>query len=154
MSTVIRWNPFREMAAMQSAFDRLFDDSWRTTWPTYNGNTLAFDVYETDNAYTATVAIPGVNADQINVSFHDGTLHVSAELPQPTFPENARLLAQERSFGQFTRSIRLPQDIDMNGVEASYENGVLTLNLPKSPETQPKQIQVKANGQKQIQSNN
>jgi HSP20 family protein len=139
---------------MQSALDRLLDDSWRTAWPTYNGNTLAFDVYETDNAYTATVAIPGVSAEQINVSFHDGALHVSAEVPQPTFPENSRLLMQERSFGQFSRSIRLPQQIDASAVEATYENGVLTLNLPKTPEAQPKQIQVKTNGQKVIQSNN
>ena len=81
MGTIVRWNPLREMAAMQNAMDRLFEESWRTAWPTNVGNTLAFDVYETDQDYTAIATLPGLNADQIQVSIHEGALTISAELP-------------------------------------------------------------------------
>lgn len=155
MSTIVRWNPFREMAAMQSALDRFFDDSWRTTWPEFAGNTLAFDVYDSDQAYTAIVALPGLNAEQINVKLHDGALTINAEMPQPQAPENARPLLQERTFGKFTRTISLPQPVNADQVEAVYENGILTLTLPKVPEVQPKQIAVKShNGPKVLQSKN
>jgi HSP20 family protein len=154
MTTIVRWNPFREMAAMQSALDRMFDDSWRTTWPTFSGNTLAFDVYETDTAYTAVVALPGLSAEQINVKLHDGSLTISAEMPQPQVPENARTLLQERTFGTFSRTIALPQPVNADQVEAVYENGVLTLTLTKAPEAQPRLISIKSNGQKLIESKN
>jgi|FLYN01.1.fsa_nt_gi HSP20 family protein len=152
MATVVRWNPFREMAAMQTALDRMFDQTWRTAWPTFNGASLAFDAFETDTAYTVMAALPGLTPDQINVRFQDGTLTISAEIPQPTFPENARVLLQERAFGQFSRSITLPQPVDADHVEATYENGILTLTLPKSPEAQPKLISVKSPNL--LQSNN
>ena len=152
MATIVRWNPFREMAAMQSALDRMFDDSWRTSWPEFAGNTLAFDVYETDEAYTVVAALPGLNPDQINVKLHDGSLTISAELPQPQLPENARPILQERTFGNFSRTIALPQHVSTDKVEAGYENGILTLTLPKAPEAQPKMISVKTHNGKALPS--
>lgn len=151
MANIVRWNPFREMAEMQRALDRMFDDTWRGGW-SINGNSLAIDVHETDNAYTAVLSLPGLTPDQINVRMHDGTLTVSGEIPQPTLPEGGRALIQERAFGQFTRSITLPQSIDADKVEANYENGVLTLTLPKLPEAQPKVINIKTG--KLLQSKN
>lgn len=145
MSTVVRWNPFREMAAMQSALDRMFDDSWRSTGFTFNGS-LLLDVYETDQAYTVTAAMPGLEADQFNIKLHNDTLTISAELPKPELAEGTRVLMQERPFGTLSRSVTLPQPIDNNNVEATYHNGVLTLTLPKSPEAQPRSIPVKTNG--------
>lgn len=153
MTTITRWNPFREMAAMQSALDRLFDDTWQTSWLVSGSNMLPLDVYETDTAYTVSTALPGLSADQINVKIENGALVISANVPQPTLPENARLLIQERPFGQLVRTVNLPQPVDMQHVEASYEQGVLTLTLPKSPEAQPKMIPIKANG-KLLQSKN
>ncbi|MBI5666646.1 MAG: Hsp20/alpha crystallin family protein [Chloroflexi bacterium] len=153
MTTITRWNPFREMAAMQSALDRLFDDTWRTTWPTTASNALPLDVHETDSAYTVVTALPGLNADQINVKLENGALIISANVPQPSVPDKARVLIQERPFGQFVRAINLPQPVDTQKVEATYEQGILTLTLPKSPEAQPKLIPIKANG-KLLQSSN
>ncbi len=151
--TMTRWNPFREMAAMQNALDRLFEDTWRTGWPTTGGSSLALDVHETDTGYTVKADLPGLNPDQINVKIENGALVISANLPQPTVPENTRVLIQERPFGQFVRTVNLPQRVDTQHVEASYEHGVLTLTLPKSPEAQPKLIPIKANG-KLLQSKN
>lgn len=141
MTTLVRWNPFREMAAMQSAMDRIFDETWRNV----RGNadsTLALDVHETDAAYIVQTALPGANPDSIQVSVHDGVLTISTEIVQVPI-ENSRTLIQERVYGKFTRSLRLPQMVDIDNVNAAFENGVLTLTLPKSPEAQPRQIPVR-----------
>lgn len=140
MTTVVRWNPVREMAAVQGAFDRLFEENRR------NGryvSSLALDVHETDQAYVVHAVVPGINADAVNISLHDGVLTISGEVPQFTL-ENSKALLIERTYGKFQRSIRLPQEVDANAVEAQIENGVLTLTLPKTPEAQPRVIPVKA----------
>ena len=157
-NTIVRWNPFREMANMQSAMDRIFEDAWRGNWPTSTGwagmDTPALDIHETDTAYEVAVPLPGVNPDDINVKMQNGTLTISGELPQPKVEENRKVVVQERYFGKFSRSVTLPQIVDTGKVEATYENGVLNLTLPKLPEAQPKQISIKVNGHKQLSSKN
>ena len=143
MATIVRWNPFREMAAMQSAMDRIFEDTWRTMQPTLTRGTLPLDIHESDAAYTVTAAVPGLTADQIHVTMQEGVLTISAEITQPAAAENSRVLLQERGYGKFSRSVTLPQAVDSGAVEATYENGILTLTLPKVPEVQPRTIPVK-----------
>jgi HSP20 family protein len=145
MNTIVRWNPFREMAAMQSAMDRLFDETWRGFRPTAAGNSLALDVFETDQAYILFTALPGINPQDIHVSMEDDVLTISGEVPQPAFDEkeNARTLMLERSYGKFTRSVRVGMPVDSEKIEAAYENGVLKLTLPKTPQAQPKVIPVR-----------
>lgn len=155
MSTLIRWNPVREMAAMQSAMDRLFDETWRGYRNVDTSLALALDVHETDTAYHVVATLPGVAADSINVSLNDDVLTITGELPQQSYPENSRALLLERTYGKFSRSVRLPEAVEADQIEASLDNGVLTLNLPKTPAVQPKQIQVRvgANGQNQAHNN-
>jgi HSP20 family protein len=146
MSTIIRWNPLREMAAMQQAMDRLFDETWRNMRAgTFNGtNFLPVDVHETDTNYTVFAWLPGLSAEAINISLQDDVLTISGEFARPEVNDSTRILLEERPFGKFSRSINLPQAVDRDHVEATYENGVLTLSLPKSPEVQPRIIPVKA----------
>ena len=146
MSTVIRWNPVREIAAMQDAIDRLFDESWRTVRPTVGTNVLPLDVYETDTAYVVYSTLPGTDSDKINISLDDDVLTISAELAKPAFDEkeNTRVLLSERGYGKFNRSVRLGLPVDNDKIEAAYENGVLKLALPKAAQAQPKQIRVSA----------
>lgn len=147
MSDMVRWNPFREVAAMQRAMDRAFGDFWTTDWPSTSRWTglenPALDIHESDNAYNVVVPLPGLTADQINVRIHNSVLTISGELPQPKVAENSKVVVQERSYGTFSRSVSLPQSVDEDKVEASYENGVLNLTLPKVPQAQPKQIAIK-----------
>src|SRR6185295_1261015 len=134
------WNPIREMLAMQTALDRMFDDTRRGGFD--SGSALALDVHEDDQNYHVVTSLPGVKPDNINVSLHDGVLTITGEIPEET-RENTQTLMRERSYGKFSRSIRLPMAVDSNKVEASFDNGVLTLTLPKTEEAQPKQIPVR-----------
>lgn len=152
MSTIIRWNPLRELAAMQSAMDRIFDESWRDGGPAFNGNNLPVDVTESDNAYTVVANLPGVSADEIDINLHDNVLTVGVEIERSETGEDVRELVQERFYGKLSRSFRLPQPVDSENVEASYDNGVLTLTLPKVAEAQPRRIAVKTN--QMLNSNN
>lgn len=155
MSTIIRWNPIREMAAMQNAMDRLMENNWRGYRSVDTSLALPLDVHETETAYHVVAALPGVLSDTVNVSLHDGVLTISGELPQPSCPENARALLLERTYGKFSRSVRLPEPVVADQIEATLDNGLLNLNLPKSPEAQPKQIPVRVstNGQNQARNN-
>ncbi|MCK6577785.1 MAG: Hsp20/alpha crystallin family protein [Anaerolineae bacterium] len=142
MSTIIRWNPIREMAVMQNALDRLFEEAWSGARSNTAVSTLPLDVYENDAAYMVSASVPGLTADQIQVNFHDGVLTIAGEIPQET-REDARAILLERTFGKFQRSVRLPLAVSIDNIEASLENGILKLTLPKTPEVQPRQIPVR-----------
>lgn len=152
MARIVRINPVRQPNAFDFAFNRLFDDTWRSVFApenTNNGNQsdyrLAIDVAEADNSYFVSASLPGIDPSNINIHIEDDVLSIEAEVPQAAIDlENSRTLVQERRYGKFSRSIRLPQAVDGDNVDATYANGVLELNLPKLPENQPKQIQVKA----------
>src|SRR5689334_7996483 len=97
---IVRWNPVREMLALQTALDRMFEDTRRGGFD--NGNALALDVHEDDKNYTVVTSLPGVQAEYINVSLHDGVLTITGEIPEQT-RENTQTLMRERSYGKFTR---------------------------------------------------
>lgn len=142
MANIVRWNPIREMAVLQNAMDRLFDETWGGMRPTIAGNTMPIDVHETADAYTVVANMPGLDADQLNINWHDNKLTISVELPAPQIPENTKVLLQERAFGKFARTLTLPLAVDADAVSAEYVNGILTLVLPKTPEVQPRKITV------------
>lgn len=142
MTTLVRWNPIREMAAMQSAMDRMFDETWRGV--NDGARSLVLDVHESDAAYTVYANIPGVNPDDIEINLHDGVLTLAAEVPAIEVAEGSRALLTERVSGQFSRRLNLPREVDADNIDATYENGVLTLFIPKTPEAQPRQIRVKS----------
>jgi HSP20 family protein len=143
MATLVRWNPVREVAAMQNMMDRMLDQDWRAARPVYsrNGHTLPMDAYETDSAYTLQAVLPGATAESIKVSYEDDVLTIQAEVPQ-TEAEGRKLLA-ERTYGEYHRSVRVNGSINPDAIEASYADGILTLTLPKTPEAQPRTIPVK-----------
>ncbi len=149
MANLTRWNPVREMAAMQNALDRLFENSLRGWQGEDVQGMLALDVDESDDVYTVHTALPGVKPENINIQLQNDMLTIEGEIPEQTMEnKNARPVMKERYYGRFSRTIRLPQPVDRDKVEASLENGVLTLRLPKSPEAQPRTIQIKAQGSK------
>jgi HSP20 family protein len=105
---------------------------------------LILDVHENDSAYTVFANIPGINAEAIDINLHDGVLTISAQVPEVEVEEGSRVLLNERVTGHFSRQLTLPRKVDADNIEATYDNGILTLHVPKTPEAQPRHIPVKA----------
>jgi HSP20 family protein len=109
-----------------------------------SGWTPALDLYQNNDNVVAVVELPGMRKEDIEISLHDGTLIISGERKDETSPENGATRT-ERSTGKFRRSITLPTRVDVNKVNATYKDGVLTVTLPKAEEAKPKQIQINLN---------
>lgn len=146
MTGIVRWNPFREMAAMQNMMDRVFEETWRPFFEEGGAalNTLALDLHEDDKEYTLTTELPGVKAENIQVRLDGEYLLIDGEIPEQVIEkEGQRSLIKERRYGRFSRRVHLPQPVNSEKINATYADGVLTLVLPKSETVQPKQIPVR-----------
>ena len=143
---IIRWNPISEITSMQQMMERFFDDMWRPYAASDAGaHALAIDVHEDDNNYTVVTSLPGVKAEDVNVRLDGNMLVIEGEIPEErTSDDDKRTLIRERHYGKFLRSIRLPQSVNIEKVEAVYNDGVLTLTLPKVESVKSKVITVKA----------
>jgi HSP20 family protein len=100
------------------------------------------DVAETDTAYEVTVNLPGVPKDQIEVSYQNGQLTVSGERSEEKTEEKKNYLRIESSYGNFYRSVPLPNGVEDGEVEARFEDGVLKIEIPKAEESKPRQIKI------------
>jgi HSP20 family protein len=103
-----------------------------------------FEVRETDDSYVFKADIPGVKDEDLDITLAQNRLTISGKREMEQRNENDRFYAVERSYGNFTRTFTLPTDIDQARVDAELKEGVLTLRIPKSPEQQPKKVQVKS----------
>ncbi len=146
--TVIRFSPFRDMISLRQAMDRLFEDSFVRTpadWFAAQSDrryALPLDVYATDNEIVVQASLPGLAPDEVAINLEGDTLTIRGELKRPL--ENVNYVMQERPYGVFSRTLTLNVPVDANKAEATFENGVLTLTLPKAEEVKPKTIAVKA----------
>ena len=100
------------------------------------------DVAETDAAYQVRIDLPGISKDDLDISYHDGTLAVSGERSMEKAEDGTSFSRIERAYGSFYRSFSLPQAADADKIEATHENGVLSLHIPKTPESKPRRIEV------------
>ena len=101
------------------------------------------DLYETGDGYVLKATLPGVGPDQLDINATTDGVSVKAEVKPDPSVKNENWLLRERRYGTFQRGFALPMEIDPNKVEASFENGVLTLMLPKAETVKPKQVKVK-----------
>jgi HSP20 family protein len=143
MATLVRWDPFREVAALQNEMGRLFG-----LLREGNGNTTgrswvpALDVWETENDIVYAFDLPGIPEEKISVEFEDGALTVSAERERQQEVSEDHFYRFERRFGTFSRTIGLPQGVSDDDVSADYSNGVLEVHVRKPEESKPRRIQV------------
>jgi len=128
--------------------DRLFEESFvhpRAGWLTpFGAGTLAVDMYETDEDVVVKTSVPGVKPEDIDITITGDTLTIKGEVKAEEKIERANYIRQERRYGAFSRSLTLPTSVVAEKAKAEFENGVLTLTLPKSEEVKPKTIKVKA----------
>ena len=146
MTTLVRWDPFREMMQLQNAVDRLFEAELASTLPLWRQTgawALPLDVIETDDEFIVKASIPGINPDELDISLVDNVLTIKGEIKAEEESEDVRYHLRERRFGMFQRSISLPVPVNADKVEATYENGVLILHIPKAEEVKPKHISIK-----------
>ena len=146
---VSRWDPFRDLMSIQNELNRLFG---RTYGGTEEGSSSGaawlppLDIYETKDRFVVNVELAGVEPDSVDVSVEDSTLMVRGErVFYRDVPEDA-FHRVERRYGPFARSLSLPPTADANAIEASFDRGVLTIEVPKAEEAKPKRITVKAKG--------
>lgn len=146
MRMIVRRDPWmREMAAWRNVMDRFLEDALEG--PFSEGPTawsLALDVAETEYGYIVKASVPGIKPEDLDITISDNVLTIKGEIAESEEIENGEWHLRERRFGNFQRSITLPAPVDADAVEAHYAEGVLTLEIPKVEEAQPKRIEVKA----------
>lgn len=136
-------SPYRRMARMREAMDRLLEESFRTAEPGEREMLLAVDVKADDDAYTISAFIPGVEAEDINVEVLNNTVTIRGEF-KDVEKESEKYLTCELPVGRFSRVITLPTALDASKAEASLRNGVFTLQVPKAEAHRPKTIKITA----------
>ncbi len=137
-------SPYRRMASLRQAMDRLMDESL-TEGPTPEREmTLAVDIVADENAFVLRALVPGLEAENLDIEILNNTVNIRGEFKSET-DENTKYLACELPQGLFSRMITLPVAVDSTQVEASLKNGVLTLRLPKAEVHRPKAIKVSTN---------
>lgn len=139
--------PFGEGLSLRQAMDRLFEDSFVSpmTWRTLAGtNWPPVDVYETPNEVVVTASLPGLQPEDVDISITGQTLSLSGEFKAHESVDGGQYVYQERRFGAFQRQIQLPVRVQSEHADATYENGVLTLHVPKAEDVMPRQIQITA----------
>ncbi len=140
MSTTVRWSPRRELVSLREAMERVLDENLGEKHLAGREGRLPIDVYTTTTEIVVVAAVPGLAAKQVEVTLEGNTLTIRGELPPPL--ENVEYIFQERPFGRFSRALTLNVPIDADNVVATFDNGMLTLTLPKSVPTKPKTIKV------------
>ena len=147
MATLIRWEPIRELAAMQNEMSRLMNGLLEGNGRTTQNWVPAVDVWETDTEVVYAFDLPGIPEDKISVEFQDGALTVTAEREREQKIENDRFYRYERRYGTFSRSLGLPQNVTEQDVVADYKNGVLEVHVRKPEEKKPHRIQIGGSSQ-------
>ncbi len=146
---IVRFDPFREMAALQERVNRAFGDLSRRFDDdlTVRGSwTPSVDIYETDNHTLVLKAeLPDVNREDIDLRVENDTLTITVQKKMEKDVKDEQYHRIERGYGQFSRTFTLPPSVDSNKIGAEFKNGVLTVTLPVREEAKPRQIQVAVN---------
>lgn len=139
------WTGFGRLTDLRDEIDRLFQaplTELARTSQLLSGWTPALDMFEDkDNVYVR-AELPGMRKEDIDLSLHDGCLSISGERKSDESHEGAEVYRSERFFGRFQRTVSLPTAVASNNVKAQYQDGILTVTLPKAEEAKPKHIAV------------
>ena len=142
MATLVRWEPFREVAAMHTELSRLMNGLLEGNGRQSQSWVPTLDVWETEDELVYAFDLPGVEQEQITVEVEDSTLTVSAERERSEEVSQERFHRFERRYGPFTRAVGLPQGVAEDDIKASYESGVLEIHVPKPQQAKPRRIEI------------
>lgn len=149
MSHLTRWEPVSEFMTLRDAMDRLFDDAFtRPSAQLRNGgstwSSLPLDLYQTADDVVVRAVVPGFRPDQVQISVTGDVLTLRGEAPQEEQMQDRAWHIREHRFGSFQRSVGLPVPVVSEKATAEFENGILTITLPKAEEVKPRTISIKA----------
>jgi HSP20 family protein len=151
---VVRWEPFRELAALQSELGRFMHgmaggpvggNGSSSTW------LPAVDVWETESELVLSFDLPGISEDKLSVELDENVLTVSGERERADEQSGDRFYRFERRFGAFSRSVALPAGVSESSIKADYTDGVLSIRVAKPEEPKPKRIQIGSSEQATIE---
>jgi HSP20 family protein len=152
MATLVRWEPFREIAALQNEMSRFMNGLVEGNGRTTQSWIPTADVWETEDDVVYAFDLPGIPEDHISVELEDGALTITAERTREHELEDGRYYRAERRFGTFTRTIGLPQGVTEESISADYANGVLEVHVRKPEQPKPRKIEIGVgNGHKTIE---
>lgn len=145
MTTLVRWEPVRELDSLQGEMNRLFDSFFGSG----NGGSAragrwmpAMDLVETEDALVLKADLPGLTRDDVSIEVKDRVLVISGERKVEHSDSANGVHRVERSFGNFARSLTLPDGIDSEGIAADFDNGVLEVRIPKPEERKPHRVEI------------
>jgi len=141
----VQWPSFERLSNLREEMDRLFETPLAGFVRSSNllsGWNPALDVYEDKDNFVVKAELPGMKKEEINVSLQEGTLSISGERKSESKHEESEVCRAERYFGRFQRTVSLPAAVAADKVNAKYKDGILTVTLPKTEESKPKQIDV------------
>ncbi|MBV6450708.1 MAG: hypothetical protein MHPDNHAH_01434 [Anaerolineales bacterium] len=145
MTKLIRWEPAREVMTLREAMDHLFDDAFTRPLTLRDGWSVpAVDMYQTDEEVVVKASIPGFKAEDVQINVTGEILTLRGEVKQEEEKQDKAWHLREQRWGSFERALALPTDVIADKAKAEFENGILTITLPKAEEVKPKTITVKA----------
>ena len=145
MSNLTRWEPVREMMTLRKAMDRLFDDAFTRPLSMSGGSVVpAVDLYQNDDEVVVKAALPGLKTEDVQISVAADVLTLRGEFKKETEQKKTTYHIHEQHFGSFERTVMLPTDVQADKAKADFENGVLTVTLPKAETVKPRTITIKA----------
>ncbi len=145
MSNLSRWEPVREMMTLREAMDRLFDDAFTRPLSQTGISTMpAVDMYQTEDEVVVKAALPGIHPDNVQITVTADVLTLRGETKVEDERKEATYHIREQRSGSFERSVMLPTEVQSDAAKAEFENGVLTVTLPKAETVKPRTITIKA----------
>lgn len=145
--SLVRWEPFRDLMGLRRTVDQMVDDVFDRPWGLFDGRRLLaehvpIDVYQTDNEFIVKAALPGVKPENVDLTITGSTLTIKGETKEEQEVKEESYLHREHRYGAFSRTIALPGQLNTDGAEASFENGIMTVTIPKAEEAKSKSIRV------------
>jgi HSP20 family protein len=149
---ITRWDPFREVVALQNRMNSLFREMNENESPLTTASFVpAVDIYEDPKKVVLKLEVPGIEEKDLDIRVENNTLTVKGERKFEKEEKEENFHRIERRYGTFFRSFTLPSTVDSEHINASYNAGILKLELSKKPEAQPKQIKVNVGGQAKME---
>lgn len=148
MTIIRRVSPFGDLLSLRQAMDRLFEESFvNPSWQFDGDQLVPLDVHQDDDNVTVVAHLPGVKPEEVDITVEGDTLTISGDTTQKVEEQKGQALLREIRRGRFVRTLTLPGGLEADKAKATFEDGVLTLVIPKAEQTKPRQIKISSGAQ-------